>query len=212
MNGIVLSAEDATIIARARRFKLQVLVDQERPLAFEKTLFAEPGVMVPWDLLPAAWNFLVRWDAAIPLWRYGMTANDVGTKEEREATRAIVRDLRVLLHSWELLFVRKNEAGSALIETWKREFSGGGDKRLAFLRALYQVKPRLCVLPTSWLANIRTDSKQVVSRGRVIPAHNKGKPLVMIELAKGRFVKCRPGDEEKVREQFKKQLSSGGRR
>ena len=212
MNGIVLPAEDATILARAKNAKLQVVVDKDRPFAFEKTLFAEPGVLVPWDLLPAAWNFLSRWDAAIPLWRYGMTASDVGTQEERKSTQAIVRDLRVLLHSWELLFVARTEAGCALIETWKREFAGGGDKRLAFLRAFYQVKPRVCVLPTSWLANIRSDSAQALARGRVIPARNTGRPLVKVELSPGRFVKCRPGDEEKVREQFRRQRAAGVRR
>ncbi len=207
MNGIVLPAEDVTIAARAKRAKLEVVVDKSRPFAFEKTLFAEPGVLVPWDLLPAAWNFLARWDAAIPLWRYGMTANDVGSQPEREATRIIVRDLRVLLHSWELLFVRRNEAGCALIETWKQECAKGAEKRLAFLRALYIVKPRVCVLPTSWLANIRTDSVQAVARGRSMPAHNTGKPLIKVEVAPGRYVKCRPGDEEKVREQFRRQTA-----
>jgi len=212
MNGIVLPSEDVTILARAKRAHLQVVVDKDRPFAFDKTLFAEPGVLMPWDLLPAAWNFLARWDAAIPLWRYGMTANDIGAKEEREATQTIVRDLRVLLHSWELLFVRKNEAGCALVETWKHEFSTGGDKRLAFLRALYHVKPRLCVLPTSWLANVRTESQQALATRRGGTLIKTGKPLVKVELAPGRFVKCHPGDEEKVRKQFQKQMAHGGRR
>ena len=201
--GIVLAKADEIIEARAVKFKLPITVDAERPFAYGKTLFVEPGSQVPWDLLPAAWHFLERWDAAVPLWRYGTTAADIGTKEERKATGAIVRDLRVLLHSWELLFVHRNEAGMALIETWKEEYAGGGDKRLAFLRALYTVKPRLCVLPTSWLADVNHQSKQAAMRGgRVMPAQGMGKPLVMIELEPGRFVKCQQGDEDAVRASF----------
>jgi len=207
MKGIVLSAEDKTIQARAKAQGLKVVVDKSRPFAFDKTLFVEPGVQVPWDLLPAAWHFLERWDAAVPLWRYGVTASDIGSPEERRATQAMVRDLRVLLHSWELLFVRQSEAGCALVEAWKQEYSTGGDKRLAFLRAFYAVKPRVCVLPISWLANIRSDSQQEQSRrGRIRPA---GAGLVTVEVEPGRFVKCHKGDEDKVIAQHLAQRRGG---
>lgn len=199
--GVVLLNEDNTIAQRARNRGLGVIVDPELALSYDKTLFVEPGTEVPWDLLPAAWHFLERWDAAVPLWRYSVNACDVGTTAERQATQAVVRDLRVLLHAVELLFVKDNEDGRALMDAYRRELAGGGDKRLAFLRAFYETKPRLCVLPRTWLAEIFQRSKmdaRAQERDKRNVRH-RGQQLVTVELAPGRFVKCRPGDEEKVK-------------
>lgn len=206
MKGVLLyGGDDEKIVKRSKSAGLKCVCTQTIELPFEKTLLVQAGTRIPWDLLPAAWHFLERWDAAVPLWRYGETAASVGTKEERKSTQAIVRDLRVLLHSYELLFVRRNEPGTALVETWRQECAGGGDKRLAFLRALYLVKPRLCVLPISWLADVREQSKQAMMSGRRGVRSSPGAPLVRLELEPGRFVKVRPGDEEKVLEQFRLQ-------
>ena len=192
--GIVLSGPDKAIEARAKQGKLEVTIDEALPLAYDKTLFVAPGTGVPWDLLPAAWHFLERWDAAVPLWRYGTNATDVGTPSERKRTEKVIRDLRVLLHSVELLFVRDNEDGRALVAAYREELSPGGDVRLAFLRAFYRTKPRLCVLPATWLAS--------VAQGRAPPKMPKHSQLVQIEIEPGRFVRCRPENVEKVQEQF----------
>lgn len=208
MKGIVLRGKDETIRAQAKKHKLPVRVDDGYEIPFAKALFVEAGTRIPWDLLPAAWHFLEKWDAAVPLWRYGETAEDVGTPEERRQTRAIVRDLRVLLHSTELLFVRKNEAGQALMATWEIELESGENPRLAFLRAVYQVKPRLCVLPVTWLAEVQARSRQAMM-GRV-RSPNAGEPLVTVELQPGRFVKVHKGDEERVLAQFEKQQAGRG--
>jgi hypothetical protein len=210
--GIVLLGEDKGIEAQARNKRLGIVVDPGLPLAFDKVLFVEPGTEVPWDLLPAAWHFLERWDAAVPLWRYGKTAADVGSKTERAQTQAVVRDLRVPLHSVELLFVRNTPdqdgqtLGRDLIAAYREELAGSSEKRLAFLRALYRVKPRLCVLPVTWLAKVAARSKQdaIATRGRGRPT---GARLVEVEVGPGRFVKCNPGDEETVLKMYR-----GGRR
>jgi len=207
VKGILIhGGEDETIARRAKAMGLKVAGGAiEEP--FEKTLIVEAGTRVPWDLLPAAWHFLERWDAAVPLWRYGVLAADVGTAYDRECTKIVIRDLRVLLHSVELLFVRRNEAGAALVETWQQEMGNDPDKeldkRLAFLRALYRVKPRLCVLPISWLAEVHDQSRRMMHRGQV--QRPKGQPLVRVEVEPGRFVKCNPGDEEKVLNFFEDQ-------
>lgn len=209
-----MRGHDEVIESRARGAGLKVIVRENGlkiyEIPFEKTLFVEAGTRVPFDLLPAAWHFLDKWDAAIPLWRYGVTAADVGTDEERKLTQEIVRDLRVLLHATELLFVRRNGAGQTLMKAWQEECvrggprGDGGDKRLAFLRALYSVKPRLCALPTTWLIEARQHRGQSWRRGRV-RSPNAGKALVTVELAPGRFVKVHAGDEERVMAQFERQ-------
>jgi hypothetical protein len=217
MKGILLyNGNDEVIEKRATAFRLQLgKVDfPPHELPYDKTLIVQAGTRVPWDLLPAAWNFLERWDAAVPLWRYGVLAADVGTPEERKKTQAIVRDLRVLLHSYELLFVRRSADGTRFIELWARECSGGCDKRLAFLRAFYQVKPRMCVLPTSWLAEVRAKSKQAMAKGRVVTQGHVATQrrsetktagnLVRLEIQPGRFVKVLAGTEAEVLAKFAK--------
>ena len=205
--------KDAGIEAAARRAKLPVVQGVYGPPPFERTLYVAPKTGVPWDMLPAAWHFLERWDAAVPLWRYGVLAEGVGTKEERKRTQAIVRDLRVLLYSHELLFVRASEDGKALMAAFGKELAGGGETRLAFLRAFYRVKPRMCVLPRSWLAEVEQRSKQdaraVSTRRR---SANAGKPLVRVEISPGRFVQCHRGDEAQVREDFAKRMTRRGKR
>lgn len=197
--GIVLSAPDKNIQAQAAQRKLPVTVDAALPLAYDKTLFTVPGTQLPWDLMPAAWHFLQRWDAAIPLWRYGAKAEDVGTPAERKRTEKVVRDLRVLLHSVELLFVRDNEDGRALMDAYREERSPHGEDRLAFLRAFYRTKPRCCVLPVTWLAQ--------VAQGYVPPKAPRHSELVQVEISPGRFVRCRPENVEKVQAQWARRRS-----
>lgn len=202
--GILLRGEDDVIESRARRAGLEVAVSGEPDTPFGQTLIVDPGTSVPWDLLPAAWRLIERWDAAVPMWHYGVLARDVGEAADREATRAVVRELRVLLHAVELLFVQQSDDGCALVATWRAELAAGGDRRLAFLRAMYRVKPRLCVLPVTWLADVRQASAQALHRGGA-RSPNAGNPLVTVELQPGRFVKCHRGDEDRVREQFARQ-------
>jgi hypothetical protein len=204
-NGISLLGSDKNLEKLAQGKGLNVVVDPEMGMTWDKTLFVEPGTEVPWDLLPAAWHFLERWDAAVPLWRYSVNACDVGSKADRKRTQAVVRDLRVLLHAVELLFVRDSDDGKALLTAYCRERAEGGNKRLAFLRAMYEVKPRVCVLPRTWLSKIYERSK-LDAKAKKNTRHT-GRQLVTVEISPGRLVKCHPGDEEKVIE-----MLTGGRR
>ncbi len=205
--GVLLLGEDAQIAAQAKAHRLAVMVRDEPSVPWPMTLIVTAGTRVPWDMLPAAWHFLQRWDAAVPLWRYGQTAEDVGTPAERKRTQAVVRDLRVLLYSHELLFVRKNEVGETLVATWVQELEGGGEPRLAFLRAVYRIKPRLCVLPRTWLAEIAEQARQATMRGtRVRRQSTAGEPLIQLEVAPGVTVQCRESEEQAMRERWAKRL------
>jgi hypothetical protein len=203
---LLLGGHDPVIEGRARAAQGIEVVMSDRPqLLWEQTAIVEAATRLPFDLLPAAWGFLEKWDAAVPLWRPGVLAADVGTAGEREATAARIRDLRVPLLACELLFVRRNEAGQALIAAWLEEMQGGPDKRLAFLRANYRVKPRVCVLPASWLVENRPTQRPVAKPGP------KARPLVQVELEPGRFVKVHAGDEQRALEMFERQRKGRNR-
>jgi len=199
-SGIVSIGEDAGIEAGAKRARIALTTaGRYGPPPFGKTLFVQPKTAVPWDLLSVAYHFLERWDAAVPLWRYGVLAANVGREAEREQTAEVVGDLRVLLYAHELLFVRNNAAGRALMAVFAEELEGGGEARLAFLRAFFRVKPKMCVLPRSWLAEVARRTSEV--------QHPRGRPLVTVEVDPGRYVQCYAGDEEQVRERLRARRS-----
>ena len=197
--GILTMGRSVKISASARRLGLQLRQGRKWKPSWARTLFVSGKYQVPWDLLPSGFHFLKRWDAAAPLWRYGVLAQDVGTPAERKRTAKLTLDLRIPLYEPGLLFIRSSEAGLALLETWRAECRPGGDERLAFLRALHIVKPRFCALPRSWLAE---EAQRAQQDARTDKNMRNVRRLVRVEIAPGRFVKCHAGDEEKVKEHF----------
>lgn len=215
---LILQTADKQAHLQAKRRGMGTVI-AEGPLGeveFDRALIAAPGTHIPWHLVDYGLHFLERWDAAAPLWRYGILAQDVGGESDRRRTAELVHDLRVLLYAHELLFVRDSSDGRALLAAWEEERAGRGDVRLAFLRALYRVKPIFCALPRSWLGeNVRGSTRQAItrterrsqrraqrdnpSRGRQKPV---AEPLVRVEIRPGVYVRCHPGHEQEVYERF----------
>jgi len=192
--GIVLLEENADIEKQAKRRGLAITVWDQWTISYERTLFVSPNTKVPWDLLDAGFGLLERWDVAVPLGVYGTLARDVGGDTERKATKRRTRDLRMLLYDTGLLFSRQNEPAQELLSLWRDECINGADERLAFLRAVYQVKPRLCPLPRVWLMDV-----PAVARSRQERRKRPGNGLIRVEVAPGRYVRCAPADVEKVK-------------
>ena len=191
---IVLRQPSKTVSAKCKKRRIQVVISE--------------GWEMPADV---GFHFLERWEAAAPLWRYGRLAADLGGAKDQERTRRVVKDLRVPVYGHELLFVRDCDGGRQLLETWREECVDGGDERLAFLRALCRVKPIFLALPRSWLYEVGMPQRAERRRHKSV--------LVQVEIAPGRFVRCRPGDEEKrkkryshrIRREARKRKTRGGR-
>jgi hypothetical protein len=154
-------------------------------------------------MVPAGFHFLHRWDVAAPLWRYGVLAKDVGTPEERKRTEAVIGDLRVLLYAHELLFVRDSDGGRAFVQALAEETASGGEMRLAFLRVMHQVKPIICTLPRTWLLDVQEQSVQAARNRKTMGEPIRDGNLVLVEVRRNVFIKCRPGEEAKVLEDYK---------
>lgn len=205
MNAVVTRSADKTAEAWAKRYGYHHVVQDGWELPEERTLFVADGTAVPYVLLEAGFAFLEKWEVAAPLWRYGVLAQDVGTPSDRARTEAVALDLRVLLYGHELLFVRRGSEGERFLETWRQECDGG-DERLAFLRALHLVKPLLCALPCAWLSGDaqrgavgRRDKVFTMVGGaltEVRPGRSQPVKLVQVQIAPGRYVQCKPGEEE----------------
>jgi len=221
MNAVVLRSPDKTAKARDKKYGYRYVVQEGWELPEERTLFVAQGTAVPYGLLEAGFGFLERWEVAAPLWRYGVLAKDLGTPVERKRTEEVILDLRVLLYAHELLFVRAGGAGEEFLQEWRRQCEGGGDERLAFLRALHLVKPVFCALPCSWMAGaaqraaqdqragLRSMKQFAVGRsaaGRPVLTEvrrgTRGAGLVQVEIAPGRYVQCEPGQEEMIKAKF----------
>lgn len=135
-------------------------VQAGRPeLAFPRTLCWDPAAKLRGELLATGFQLLDTWEIAVPLGSYDILARDIGTVAERALTEAIIRDLRAPFYEARVLFMKRCPATRDLMDTWAderlaAEKSNGGqavDERLAFLRALYRVKPLVLALPMTWV-------------------------------------------------------------
>lgn len=194
---LILQEPNAYAASKARQLGLKVYIGNPLEASFDRALIVGRAT-IPWDLVPAGFHFLERWDAACPLWRYGVLAADLGTEAERAQTRVLIRDLRVMVYAPELLFVRRSTEGMALLGQWRQECGVDGEPRLAFLRALYQVKPLFCALPANWLAEARSGVQ--VRHGTTAPQRSGG--LINVEIAPGQFVRCFASEAEKVKKRL----------
>ena len=119
-------------------------------LEWSKTLIWDVAVPLRGDLVPVGFNLLAKWQVCVPLWSYTELACHVGTEAEREMTRDVIRDLRVPIYDTRMIFVRRCADTRALIDDWLKECESSADKKLAWMRSVYRVKPVLCALPASW--------------------------------------------------------------
>ena len=59
----------------------------------------------------------------------------------------MIRDLRVPMYDTRVIFAKLTPDTARLIKIWNEI---EGDRRLAFLQALYKVKPFILALPANW--------------------------------------------------------------
>jgi hypothetical protein len=215
MGTVVFLQGDKLNRAMARRCGFEVVDGDWERLPAGNCLIVGSGVRVPWGLVPAGFGFMGPWDVAAPMFSYGKLAQDEGTPAERSRTEAIILDLRQLLYDTNLVFVSGSAAARDFVAIWRKE-SEGANERLAFLRALHLVKPRFCALPRSWIAERDTMAGEVKSSaisGRRATGPSSAPELVRVEVAPGRFIRCYPGNEDKVRAEYElKHMSRAERR
>jgi hypothetical protein len=142
----VVTADAKRVRARLNGYEVEVS-EGEICLEFAKTLILNPALTVTPARLAVAFDWLDKWHVIAPLLSYDTLACQVGTAEEQADTAAVIRDLRVLLYQPGMVFVRRSADGAAFVDAWRQEL---GNPYLAFLRALYHVKPLVLALPVCW--------------------------------------------------------------
>lgn len=152
--GLVLRRDDPVARTVAKTLGLETQVSPGWTLPWARTVFVAPGAPIAWELLRFGLAFLAKWDAAAPLVEPVTLASTCVRASEYDRSRALLGDFRVpLLDPGELLFVRSTPAGQELVRLWRQECATVADQRLAFLHALWTVKPLFCALPWMWVAD-----------------------------------------------------------
>jgi len=146
-HGIVVLNASAEMIKRSGETEIKATESDKPKLAYPLTLLWNPQALLRHELLPVGFSLLKTWQVACPLWDYEILASQVGSPEDRERTKAVVKDLRVPLYDTNLMYVKRCGDTERLIDQWNAE---QGDEKLAFLRALYMVKPLILALPITW--------------------------------------------------------------
>jgi len=212
--GGVLREPNQAVEAEAAAHALPVIVASDMTTwPFERALLVGHKAGVPWVLVEAGLHLVETWDAAAPLMvgdddQHVRLAADIEcTETERKRTAKLLGDLRVPLYASGLLFVRRSEVTIDLIETWRAEMVHGPDERLAFLRAFFLTKPRLCALPSIWTGDARRMAAMGVGDPPLRREVRRARAnLVRVEYAPGLWVQCRPGEEQQIVEQMQRQL------
>ncbi len=122
-----------------------------------KTIIWNPEAMLRLGMIAVGEELLNTWELAMPMCDYDVLAINRGSEEDRGRTAAIVRDLRVPVPDIRLIYMRDCDNVRRLIDIWYEEKEASTDDGLAFLRALYQVKPFWLALPITWVGNFLTE-------------------------------------------------------
>lgn len=126
---------------------LQIMYSADIGLPFSYTLLWDGQTPLRIEKLQAGFHELLTWQVVCPLVVYDVLAKDVGTDDDREYTQSVIRELRVPLYQAGLVWLKRCEDTERFVANWQQQT---GDKRLAFLRALYECKPLICPLPYTW--------------------------------------------------------------
>jgi len=134
---------------------LEITYTSDFILKYPYTLFWD-GSPVRNELLPTSFELLKTWEIAVPLEDFSITAERIGTEEDRLLTKEVLGDLRVPVYNTSQVYAKRCSATRKLLSSWVIESSKvvGGDTRLAFLRALYVNPLLILALPPSWIVGI----------------------------------------------------------
>lgn len=150
--GVIITDDVPGAADRLAGYGVNIPVTSGPPATpFDRTLVWDGRLFLRLDLLAQGFEFLNRWEVAIPLAGYAVLADDLGEPDERARARAIVRDLRVPFYDDRMIFLRRGAAADAFLARWSEERARGGNPHLALLVALYTTRPVLLALPATWL-------------------------------------------------------------
>jgi hypothetical protein len=149
--GILVTGNDAAAkqVLADSADKIAIAFDLPK-LRWNKTLIWSGDCPLRFELILIGFGLLDKWDVLYPFCDYHKLADGIGSEEDRERTKKIVRDLRIPVPDIRLIYMKRNGRTEELMDVWREESVGSSEESLAFLRAVYRVKPFQLPLPTTW--------------------------------------------------------------
>lgn len=148
MIGVLLRQDLPAARAAVRRVGWKLVTD---PFECGRTLLWMPSADIRLEAFAPVIAWLDKWEVAVPLRPYSILAQHIGTEEERTASQPLLLDLRQPVYDSRVVLIRTCVRARDLIQAWARkEMQAVGDSDLAFLRAVWRVKPLLLAMPTTW--------------------------------------------------------------
>jgi hypothetical protein len=136
-----------------RQAKIDIEIKKAPPfLQFSKTMLLDGNFKrINHNLIPIGFKMLDKFQICVPLHSYQELACNLGTEQEKKITQEIVHDLRCMVFEPRFMFVRRCPDMERLLKLFEKEKKRGKDVKLAFLRAMYQIKPLILHLPVTWI-------------------------------------------------------------
>ena len=136
-----------------RQAQLDLEVKRAPPLLqFPKTMLYDGKFKrANHQLIPVGFNMLDHWQIVVPLHSYQELACDIGDDHDKQITQAIVHDLRCMVYEPRYMFIKRCPDMQRLLSLWQDEKKRGKSEKLAFLRAVYKVKPLILAVPVTWI-------------------------------------------------------------
>lgn len=128
--------------------KLEVVTGRLE-LLHDRSLIWDGKLPLQQERVDTGLKLLDTWQIAAPLYPE-ILASQIGSEADRELTQAVIHDLRVPVYETGMVFVRRCDDTERLFEAWREEDEKTPGSPLAFLRALYLVKPLILPLPAHW--------------------------------------------------------------
>jgi len=148
--GVMLRQDKASARAAIQRVGWKLV---DNPFECERTLLWMPTAPINLEEFEPVLHWLDRWEVAVPLRPYDILVQHIGSEDDRAASLPLLLDPRQPVYDSRVVLIRNCARARRLIEMWaKREMRAVEDADLAFLRAVWRIKPLLLALPNIWAA------------------------------------------------------------
>ena len=127
------------------------MVENDQPeLLFSETLIYHPSAQIRPELLHVGFKWLEKFQVIVPLWDYEQLACHIGRESDKGNLKEIIKELRVPVYDTRMIWIRRCDETKDLIDSWQKHKLTIEDDKLAFLAAVYEIKPVLLALPITW--------------------------------------------------------------
>jgi hypothetical protein len=210
VEGVAFAPVDVDPFDLERREGQRFLAGRIKPLLYGLSPFDE-SLYVDADTdfaasPEAAFDLLERWDFILAETQTRSLATSIADPRESQWSSNWLGTGHLLYHNSGMLFWRRGEAVEQLFRLWSEEWQRfqSWDEQVALLRALLRSEALYLTVPYTW--NCREGAKATLLHHqfgtKIARAGVHTSRLVRVQVAPGRYTKCRPEHAEMYRQRY----------